>query len=300
MKFSGQLPTDRVDAGDLTSAEGIAATARALESAGFDAGYVTEHPFPPRAWLRSGGHHALDPFVALTVAATATTRLRLHTNVLVLAYRNPFLTAKAVASLDVVSGGRAIVGVAAGYLEAEYAALGARFAGRNASADDALAAMKQAWSGEEVVRSGESYQATGNIMLPTPVQQPHPPIWVGGNSARAIRRAAEHAQGWSPFPVPRAFAGRTRTAGLESLADLASGIARLREAAAAFGRPGALEVNFVPFGMAMNARELPDADAFCEQALPARGDRRQLALRRHSGDVRAARSPRTSFSSASG
>jgi probable F420-dependent oxidoreductase len=266
VRFSGQLPTDRADSPELTSAAGIAEAARALERAGFDAGYVTEHPFPPRAWLRSGGHHALDPFVALAVAASATTRLRLHTNVLVLPYRNPFLTAKAVASLDVVSGGRVILGVAAGYLEAEYAALGARFDARNASADDGLAAMKAAWTGAEVVRTGPGYQADGNIMLPTTVQQPHPPIWVGGNSARAIRRAAEHAQGWSPFPVPRAYAGRTRTRGIESISDLAAGIARLREEAASRGRRETLEVNFVPFGMGMNADRLPDADAFCEQA----------------------------------
>ena len=141
MRFSVQLPTDRVEAGpEFTSSEAIAALAGAAEAAGFDACYVSEHPFPPDDWLASGGHHALDPFVALAVAAAATTRLRLHTNILVLPYRNPFLTAKAVASLDIVSGGRSIVGVAAGYLEAEYRALGADFAGRNDATDQALEA----------------------------------------------------------------------------------------------------------------------------------------------------------------
>jgi probable F420-dependent oxidoreductase len=268
LRFSGQLPTDRVAKGaEFTSAAAIGEIARALEAAGFDAGYVTEHPFPSDAWLASGGHHALDPFVSLAAAAAATTRLRLHTNVLVLPYRNPFLTAKAVASLDVVSGGRVIVGVAAGYLEGEYRALGADFAGRNEVADDALRAMKLAWSGASVVHEGRGYRAAGNTMLPAPLQRPHPPIWVGGNSRRALRRAAEHAQGWSPFPLPAALGRRTRTAAIESIDDLAARIRELRERALEAGRSEPLDVNFVPFGLGMGQKELPDPDAFCEQVL---------------------------------
>jgi probable F420-dependent oxidoreductase len=266
MRFSAQLPTDRVTLGaELLSAAAIGEMARALEAAGLDAGYVTEHPFPTDAWLAGGGHHALDPFVALTAAAAATTRLRLHTNVLVLPYRNPFLTAKAVASLDQVSGGRVIVGVAAGYLEGEYRALGADFAHRNERCDDALVAMKRAWSGESQRFAGMGYEVGGNTMLPPPAQRPHPPLWVGGNSGAAIRRAAEHAQGWSPFPVPAAFGKRTRTAAIETVDDLAAGIRRLREHAAARGRGEALDVNFVPFGLKMGGPPAPDPDDFCEQ-----------------------------------
>ena len=100
MRFSVQLPTDRVAEGpEFTSRDAIFELAASAERAGVDACYVTEHPFPSDRWLASGGHHALDPFVALAVAAAATTRLRLHTNILVLAYRNPFLTAKSIASL---------------------------------------------------------------------------------------------------------------------------------------------------------------------------------------------------------
>ena len=266
MRFSAQIPTDRVTKGaEFTSAAAIGEMARALEAAGFDAGYVTEHPFPPDEWLASGGHHALDPFVALAAAASATSRLRLHTNILVLAYRNPFLTAKAVASLDVVSGGRLIVGIAAGYLEGEYRALGADFAGRNEAADDALVAMKRAWTGESVHYEGRGYRAAANTMLPAPIQRPHPPIWIGGNSRRALQRAAEHAQGWSPFPVAAAFGRRTRTAAIESVDDLAARIRELRARAAAVGRLESLDVNFVPFGLGMGQKALPDADAFCEQ-----------------------------------
>jgi len=268
MRFSAQLPTDRVTKGaEFTSASAIGEMARALESAGFDAGYVTEHPFPPDAWLAQGGHHALDPFVALACVAAATARLRLHTNILVLPYRNPFLTAKAVASLDVVSEGRLIVGVAAGYLEGEYRALGADFEARNEVSDDALRAMKQAWTGETVRSEGRGYEVRGNTMLPRPVQEPHPPLWIGGNSRRAMRRAAEHAQGWSPFPVPAAIGRRTRTAAIEKPEDLAVRIDELRAIAVELGRGDALDVNFVPFGSGMHGKNLPDADAFCEQAL---------------------------------
>ena len=151
MKFSLQLPTDRVEnLAEFGTAEAIAEIAKATEAAGFDASFVTEHPFPTDEWLSSGGHHALDPFVSLAVAASATTSLLLHTNILVLAYRNPFLTAKAVASLDAISGGRVIVGVGAGYLEGEFAALGADFKNRNDVSDDALVAMQAAWTGESV------------------------------------------------------------------------------------------------------------------------------------------------------
>ena len=235
MKFSVQLPTDRVErGGEYTGGEAIAQMAKAIERAGFDACWVTEHPFPSDDWMASGGHHSLDPFVALTAAAVATQTLRLHTNIIVLPYRNPFLTAKSIASLDAVSEGRVIMGVAAGYLEGEYAALGANFEERNALTDEALVAMKQAWNGEAMKLDGRDFQVTGKVRLPSPVQQPPPPIWVGGNTRMAIRRAAEHGQGWSPFPIAGKFAGRTRTASIESPDDLRDGITYLRE----YAKPG--------------------------------------------------------------
>ena len=274
MKFSLQLPTDRVEnLSEFGSAEAIAEIAKATEEAGFDASFVTEHPFPTDEWLASGGHHALDPFVSLAVAASATERLLLHTNILVLAYRNPFLTAKAVASLDAISGGRVIVGAGAGYLEGEFAALGADFGNRNDVSDDALVAMKAAWTGESVELSRPGFEAAGNTMLPAPIQKPHPPIWIGGNSPRAIRRSVDFAQGWSPFPLPAAGAGRTRTSAIESVDDLAAGIVRMKEYAEKQGRSEPLDVNFVPFGLHMNTRKLPSDDALAEQfaALEAAG-----------------------------
>ncbi len=253
MKFSVQLPTDRVARGDeFTGLAAIREMAAAIEAAGFDACFVTEHPFPADDWLATGGHHSLDPFVSLTAAAAATTRLRLHTNILVLPYRNPFVTAKAIASLDVVSGGRVIMGVAAGYLKGEYDALGADFEDRNALTDEALGAMKQAWRGASMKLDGSRFHVAGNTMLPRPLQQPNPPIWVGGNSRMAMRRAVKHAQGWSPFPISSQFADRVRTAAIETIEGLGERIAYLTEYAASLGRGEPLDVNFVPFGLQMN------------------------------------------------
>ena len=274
LKFSIQLPTDRVDAVDqFGTADAIAEIAQAIERAGFDAAFVTEHPFPSDEWLGSGGHHALDPFVSLAIAAGATSTLRLHTNLLVLSYRNPFLTAKAIASLDAASGGRVIMGVGAGYLEGEFAALGADFANRNDVTDDAIVAMKAAWTGGSVAMKGRGYEAAGNTMQPPPVQQPHPPIWIGGNSPRARRRVVDFAQGWSPMPLPAAGTKRTRTSAIENVDDLAQAIGKMNEYAEKQGRTEPIDVNFVPFGLHMNTRKLPDDDAIREQfaALEAAG-----------------------------
>jgi probable F420-dependent oxidoreductase len=265
VKASLGLPTHRLDRGDeFVAGDAIAHIAGAAEAAGFDAVFVTEHPFPGDAWLAHGGHHALDPLVALSFAAAATTRLRLQTNLYIAAYRNPFLSAKAVATLDVLSGGRVILGVGAGYLEPEFAALGVDFEERNALTDEALRAMKVAWSGESVALDGHHFTATGNTMLPRPAQRPHPPLWVGGNSRRAIRRAVEEADGWVPMPNPARSASRRRTPALESLDDLRAGIAYAREHAEAVGREAPLDVVFMPLGIDMFNSGRLDADRVFE------------------------------------
>ena len=266
MRFAVQLPTDAVEAGDeLLSAHAIAEMARAAEVAGFDAVSVTDHPMPPARWVAAGGHHSLDPFVTLSFAAAATERIRLLTHVLVLPYRNPFLVAKAAATLDVLSGGRLLLGVAAGYLEGEFAALGADFAARNESCDEALRALRAAWSGEPVSLEGRGFAARGNVQRPPPRQRPGPPLWVGGNAPRAIRRAVEHGDGWLPFPAPARLAGHVRTAALETLADLRAGIARAREHAAAIGRTAPFDVAFVPFGFDLGATRPPDPQALAAE-----------------------------------
>ncbi len=246
MRFTVALPTDRVDALDeFVTPEAIAEVASAAERLGYGALYVTEHPIPDERWLASGGHHALDPFVALSFAAASTSRIRLLTNLCVVAYKSPYVTAKSAASLDRLSGGRLVLGVGAGYLEPEFRALGVDFARRNELCDEALAGMKRAWSGEPVSVEAPDGGVTRHRALPLPTQEPHPPIWMGGNSRRAIRRAVEHCQGWMPFPAPARMAARTRTAPLESVEDLAARIAYLREHAEAIGRSDPIDVAFI-------------------------------------------------------
>lgn len=262
MRVSLGLPTHRVERFDeFCTAGAIGEMAAAAEAAGFDAVYVTDHPAPGDAWLEHGGHHTLDPFVALALAAAATTTLRLHTNLLVLAYRNPFLSAKAVASLDAASGGRVILGVGAGYLETEFAALGIDFDDRNDLVDEAITTMKAIWTGDSVAVRGRHFDAPGNTTLPRPAQLPAPPIWGGGNSRRAIRRAVELCDGWLPIPNPARFSKRRRTPPLESVDDLRAGIDYARRHAESIGRDlSAFDVAFMPLSLDMSSKELPKPD----------------------------------------
>ena len=201
-------PTDCPPTGSTCGEEflgpgAIGELAAAAEAAGFDAVYTTDHPFPGDDWLAHGGHHALDPLVALSFAAAATSTVLLHTNLFVLAYRNPFLAAKGIATLDVLSGGRMVVGLGAGYLEPEFDALGVPFADRNDRMDEAHGRHGGGLDGESrSPATATGFRAPGNTMLPRPRQRPRPPLWIGGNSRRAIRRAVESADGWSPFPNP--------------------------------------------------------------------------------------------------
>lgn len=252
MKFSYGIPSHVVGSPEEFLAPGaIGELASAAERAGFDAVYTTEHPFPGDRWLSQGGHHALDPMVALSFAAAATSHIRLHTNLFVLAYRNPFLAAKSIATLDVLSGGRTIVGIGVGYLEEEFEALGTSFGDRGDRTDEAIAAMRSAWTGESVTLEGTGFSATGNTMLPRPRQLPGPPIWIGGNSRRAIRRAVELGNGWCPFPASAQAAARTGTAALESVADLEAALGFAAEHAEAVGRVNPLTVVFIPDGLSM-------------------------------------------------
>ena len=252
MQVSLGLPVHRVDAAEeFVTGAAVAEIARAAEAAGFAAVFVTDHPAPPVRWVRGGGHVTTDPHVTLGFAAAATSTIRLQTNLFVPAYRHPLVAAKSVATLDLLSGGRLILGVGAGYLEPEFDALDADFERRNDVLDDALRTMVAAWSADDV---------DGVATTPRPVQQPGPPVWIGGNSKRAIRRAVELGQGWVPMPSPAAAAGHLRTPGLESLDDLRSRIDYLREQCAAAGRDSReLDICFMPSGLDMFAKAAPDS-----------------------------------------
>src|SRR5260370_2894372 len=217
----GSTGIEHAHGNEFFSAQALSAVAQAAEKAGFYGVYVTEHPFPSDARLKAGvGHHSLDPLVPLSVAAAATNRIALCTYIMVLPYRNPFLAARAVASLDVVSGGRAVVGVGTGWMEEEFEALGVNFAERNELTDEAIRAMKMAWTQEDVKMQGAHFRAPGNTTLPHPVRKPHPPIYVGGNSPLAAKRAGELGDGFMPFLNPARFAKIRHTAAIESLAQL--------------------------------------------------------------------------------
>jgi probable F420-dependent oxidoreductase len=259
MKFCATLHSDKPDLGDeFVSGEGISAAARAAESAGFDAVYVTEHPFPDDGWLGSGGHHALDPFVTLAIAAAATSRLRLMSHLCVVPYHNPYVLAKTVLTLDVLSGGRVIFGCGAGYLEPEFAAVGASFPDRNERFEASIVAMKQAWTQDSVAVAASGATHT---MRPRPVQKPHPPIWMGGNSRRAMRRAVELGDGWDPFANPTSRATVNRTPGLDTVEKLTSRFEELHELEAQIGRT-VKDVMFSPLGVGTYGTDSWDTAAF--------------------------------------
>lgn len=271
LRYSLALPVDRVAAGEeLVSAPAIQVLAAGYEKLGFHAAFVTDHPAPDDRWLAGGGHQALEPTVALGVAAGATSSLKLHTNVYVLPYRNPFIAAKALASVDVLSGGRLIAGVAAGYVRPEFAALGADFDTRGESFEHSLEMLPKIWSGQSVGGEGTGWKARGVTALPAPVSPP--PLWVGGNSLAAMRRSIQLAQGWSPMPTPAGSGKGLKTTEITSLDELAR---RLGDAAAMidrYERHEPLTICFVPFALgAYMADPATGLDALVAEAATLHG-----------------------------
>lgn len=250
MRFNLGYPILAIDPpAALLTAPAIATIAAAAEAAGFDSIALTEHPAPPDPWRAGPGHDALDPFVGLAVAAGAASRIRLLTSITVVPYRNPFLLAKTAATLDVISGGRLILGTGTGFLREEYQALGVDFEQRNALFDEALEVLLLAWGGRPVNYQGIHFQASATVSHPTPVQSPHPPIWIGGNAALTRCRVARVADGWMPIPTRGAAVARRRTPELDTLKQLASMIAEIRTARDGFGRPDPLDVTFTVEGV---------------------------------------------------
>jgi probable F420-dependent oxidoreductase len=258
MRFSLGLPTSQVEhADELLTGPAIGAMASHAEALGFDAVHVTDHPAGDQRWLDTGGHHALDPFVALSFAAASTESIGLHTHILVLAYRNPFLAAKSILTLDVLSGGRLILGVAAGYLKSEFNALGVAYDERNELTDEAIEVIKLALTQDAVEYEGRHFRSRGTTMRPRPAHLPHPPFWIGGNSMRAIRRAVEHGQGWSPFPNPQATSSATRTPSLQTFDELGRRIEAMRDLASEARRTEPLDVCVAPMSGAAGMTTVP-------------------------------------------
>lgn len=237
MKINVTMPFDHIEwPEEFVTPEAVVEVAQTADRLGFNAALVTDHPVPSARWLDNGGHYAQDPFVMLSLIAAATKRIRLQTGVLVLPYRNPFIVARSASTLDVFSKGRLTLSVGAGYMKAEYKALGVDFERRNDIMDEYIAAMKAAWTGEDFTFKGEGYEALGNRMRPAPLQKGGVPIYIGGNSKRAIRRAVEMADGWNPFFTPAAISATARTTAMTDEMDLAQGIAYMKEHCEKVGR----------------------------------------------------------------
>jgi probable F420-dependent oxidoreductase len=249
LKFNYQLPPRAVKRWDeWIGTHRLADIAVAAEDANFDLVSMTDHPFPYEPWLRAGGHHAFDPFISLSFMAAATRRIKVCTLVVVAAYRNPYVTAKAAASLDNLSGGRLVLGMGAGYQKEEFDVLGASFADRGKRFDSAVRAMQAAWSGDVLDHEDEFFPAHGHVMLPLPSQRPGPPIWFGGNSPAARRRVVSLGNGWMPFEQSEQAAQITGTPALTSVDELATQIGELRQRARDAGREDEIAVCFGAHG----------------------------------------------------
>jgi probable F420-dependent oxidoreductase len=188
--------------GFAASPEAIIAAADKAEAVGFDAIFVNDHIIVGDDTRSSPWANVYDPFVAMSFIAAHTKRIRVGVSVLIMPYRNPIATAKALATLDRMSGGRLIAGVGAGWNEAEFAALGVPFRERGARTNEYLRVWQACWAPGKAAFAGKFVAFAEMHVSPKPLQQPHPPIWIGGTSDAALRRAARFASVWQPTPLP--------------------------------------------------------------------------------------------------
>jgi len=217
--------------------------ARALEARGYESFWVPEHTHIPASRLSpypSGGdlprpyYHMADPFVSLAAAAAVTERLVLGTSICLLVERDPITTAKEVATLDMLSGGRFVFGVGAGWNAEEMENHGTPFKRRFKVLEERVRAMQAIWTEEEASFHGEFVAFEAIISYPKPVQRPYPPVLFGGATPRARQRVVDFCDGWIPIDT--------------LIDDLADGMADLRERARSAGRdPEAIGVSVFAF-----------------------------------------------------
>lgn len=191
MRFGLQLP----NYGRIAGAEAIAAVAQAAEEHGFHSLWASDHVLVPASLPRY--ENVVETIATLVWAAAHTSRVRLGPSVLVLPQREPVLAAKQLAMVDVLSGGRLIAGLGVGYVEEEFAYLGAPFAGRGATLEGHIAVMRALWSGATEF-DGPSASFADARFGPLPVQGGRIPIWLGGHATVALRRATALADAWHP------------------------------------------------------------------------------------------------------
>jgi probable F420-dependent oxidoreductase len=177
------------------------AIARATEELGYDSINIPEHVVMPDGLAGAMGAHWPHALTAMTFVAGATSRIRVNSCVIVLPYHNPIVFAKAVATLDVMSGGRVTLTFGVGHAEHEFVALGVPFHQRGRVADEYVEAMLVLWADDAPSFHGDFVQFEGVQFEPKPVQKPHPPLWFGGNSPAAMRRVARYGTGWMPWLI---------------------------------------------------------------------------------------------------
>ena len=173
------------------------------EDLGFDSVWVSEHVFNVSyVFNRIGSRPYYDPMTILSYVAAITKRVRLGTSVLVLPYHNPIRLAKTAATLDVMSGGRLMLGVGVGVIEQELNAMNSPFAERGAISDETIAIMKELWTKDDPIYEGRYHSFSGMKFTPKPRQKPHIPLLIGGVSDAAIRRAVRVGNGWHSTTIP--------------------------------------------------------------------------------------------------
>jgi probable F420-dependent oxidoreductase len=237
-----------VTRGVFTTPDNYLAVAKAAERAGFDFLSVSDHlvvpanlrsryPYDGAGVFAAAEHgHCFDQLATVAFLAGATERLRLLTSVTVLPHRPVMLTAKTLATIDVLAKGRLIIGAGAGWMKEEFELLGVPFEDRGPLTDDYLAAFKELWTKDKPSYRGKYVQFSGLLFFPKPVQKPHPPLWIGGESPPALRRAIKFADAWYP-------GSNSQTKPLDTPERLAAGIADIKRQCAASGRdPASLGV----------------------------------------------------------
>ena len=189
-------------------------TAKKAEELGFDSIWYAEHPAVPvhsnSPFPATGGEipwtysHFTDPYIALAKASGVTSTIKLGTGITLIPERNPLLLAKEISTLDLVSGGRFILGVGTGWLREETELMGGDFEHRWTQTREAIEVMKELWTKEEAEYHGRYFDFPPVKSYPKPVQQPHPPIVLGGMARNVLRRVVAHADGWLPNRVTAA------------------------------------------------------------------------------------------------
>ncbi len=254
--------------GTLVSRAAYLQVAQAAERAGFAFLSVNDHVIVPGqlgsaypytqggAWAAAEHGHCFDQLTTLAFLAGCTSRIKLLTSVMVVPHRPPIAAAKMLATIDVLSGGRLLLGVGAGWMKEEFALLGAPFAQRGTVTNEYLEAFKALWTQQRPTYAGSHVNFADVIFEPKPIQKPHPPIWVGGESPAALRRAVKLGDAWYP-------GNNSQTEPLDTPARLATAIASLRRLAQTAGRdPDSLAVNLIvqnPFEW--TSRQIADGSA---------------------------------------